>query len=165
MTRRLTKLALLTAIALILFVVEAQIPVPVPIPGLKIGLANIVTVYAVFALGPRDALYILLARCFLGSVFSGAMVTLLYSLGGGLLCWLAMLILRRVLTLRQIWVSGVVGALCHNLGQTLVAAAVLQTAAVLVYLPLLMLAGVFTGLFTGLCAQLLVNRIGGKTKP
>lgn len=78
--RRVTRLALLTAIALTIFMVEAQIPVAVPIPGVKLGLANIVTVYTVFALGAGDALLVLVSRVFLGAVFSGQMMTLLYSL-------------------------------------------------------------------------------------
>lgn len=159
---RITKMALLTAAALILFTVEAQLPTLVPIPGVKLGLANIITVYAMFALGPRDTLCILLVRVFLGSVFAGAMVTLLYALAGGLLCYLAMLVLRRVLTEGQIWVCGVVGAVCHNIGQMAVAIAVFQTLSVAVYLPLLMLSGMITGLFTGLCAQLLVRRLGNR---
>ena len=85
--RRLTRAALLTAIALTIFLAEAQLPPPVPIPGIKLGLANIVTVYAMFVLGPRDTLLILLSRIFLGAVFSGQMMTLLYSLGGGLLSY------------------------------------------------------------------------------
>ena len=158
-TKRITKAALLTACALILFTVEAQLPSPVPIPGIKLGLANIITVYAMFALGPADTLGILLARVFLGSVFSGQMSTLLYSLSGGLLCYLAMLGLRRILTEKQIWVCGVIGGVCHNIGQLLTAIAVFQSASVLIYLPLLMLSGILTGLFTGLCAQLLLGRL------
>ena len=159
MTKRITRMALLTAAALILFTVEAQIPAPVPVPGIKLGLANIITVYAMFALGPRDTLCILLARVFLGSVFSGAMVTLLYSLGGGLLCYLVMLPLRKILTEKQIWVCGVIGAVVHNIGQTLVAVAIFRSLAVAVYLPLLMLSGIVTGLFTGLTAQFLLHRL------
>ena len=64
--RRLTRAALLTAIALTIFLAEAQLPPPVPIPGIKLGLANIVTVYAMFVLGPRDTLLIHLSRIFLG---------------------------------------------------------------------------------------------------
>ena len=152
-------MALLTAAALILFTVEAQLPALVPIPGVKLGLANIITVYAMFSLGPRDTLSILLVRVFLGSVFSGAMSTLLYSLAGGMLCYCAMLVLRRVLTERQIWVCGVIGAVFHNIGQILAAAAIFRTTAVVVYLPLLMLSGIITGLFTGLCAQFLLQRL------
>ena len=158
-TRRITKMALLTAVALILFTVEAQIPAPVPIPGVKLGLANIITVYAMFALGPWDTLCILLVRVFLGSVFSGQMSTLLYSLSGGLLCYLAMLLLRKILTEKQIWVCGVIGAVFHNIGQMLMAIAVFQSLSVVFYFPLLMLSGIITGLFTGLCAQLLIRRL------
>ena len=157
--KHITKLALLTAVALIMFTVEAQLPAPVPIPGVKLGLANIITVYAMFALGPWDALGILLTRIFLGSIFSGAMVTLLYSLSGGLLCYLVMIPLRRILTLRQIWVCSIIGAVFHNIGQTLMAFCILQSAAVAIYLPLLMLSGIITGAFTGLCAQYLLHRL------
>ena len=155
--RRITQMALLTAIALTIFMAEAQIPVPIPIPGIKLGLANIVTVYAVFALGPGDALLILVARVFLGAVFSGQMSTLLYSAGGGLLCWLALCLLRRVLSRDQIWLCSPVAAIFHNLGQLLVAAGVMKTWAVLAYLPYLVMAGTAAGLFTGLCAQVLIR--------
>ena len=158
-TRRITLLALLTAIALTIFMIEAQLPVLVPIQGVKLGLANIITVYAVFVLGPGDALLILCARVFLGAVFSGQMMTLLYSMGGGLLSWLVMVLLRRLLTRDQIWLCSPVAAIFHNLGQLLVAAGVMKTWAVMAYLPYLLLSGIITGLFTGLCAQLLIRRL------
>ena len=152
-------MALLTAVALILFTVEAQIPSPVPVPGVKLGLANIITVYAMFRLGPRDTLLILLCRVVLGSVFSGQMMTLCYSLGGGLLCWLVMLVMRRVVTEKQIWVCSVVGAIAHNLGQLGVAIAITRTPLLVTYLPVLLLAGILCGLFTGLCAQFVLHRL------
>ena len=158
-TKKLTRMALLTAVALIIFMVEAQIPPPVPVPGVKLGLANIVTVYAMFALSPAQALAILVCRVFLGSVFSGQLMTLFYSLGGGLLCWCVMLLLRRVLTRKQIWVAGVFGAIVHNFGQILVASALTRTPALIVYLPVLTLSGILTGAFTGTAAQALVNRM------
>ena len=156
---RLTRMALLTAIALTIFMAEAQLPNPIPIPGVKLGLANIVTVYAMFVLGAGDALMILLARVFLGSVFSGQMMTLFYSLSGGLLCWLAMLVLRRLLTRRQIWVCSIIGGGCHNIGQLAAAILIARTPALVVYLPYLLPAGMAAGLFTGLCAQFLVARL------
>lgn len=158
-TRRITLLALLTAIALTIFMVEAQLPVLVPIQGVKLGLANIITVYAVFVLGPGDALLVLAARVFLGAVFSGQMMTLLYSMGGGLLAWLVMVLLRRLLTQRHIWLCSPVAAVGHNLGQLLAAAGVMKTWAVMAYLPYLILSGIITGLFTGLCAQFLIGRL------
>lgn len=158
-TRRITLLALLTAIALTIFMVEAQLPVLVPIQGVKLGLANIITVYAVFVLGPGDALLVLATRVFLGAVFSGQMMTLLYSMGGGLLAWLAMVLLRRLLAQRHIWLCSPVAAVGHNLGQLLTAAGVMKTWAVMAYLPYLLLSGIITGLFTGLCAQFLIGRL------
>lgn len=160
--KRLTKLALLTAVALILFVVEAQIPAPVPIPGVKLGLANIVTVYAMFRFGPRDTLLVLLTRVVLGSVFAGSVMALWFSLAGGLLCWAAMAALRKVLTERQLWVCGILGAMCHNLGQMAVCLAVYRSWAVAVYLPVLLLSGIVTGLLTGLTAQFLLKRLQGR---
>ncbi len=161
-TKRITKLALLTAVALILFTVEAQLPSPVPVPGVKLGLANIITVYAMFRFGPRDTLLVLLARILLGSIFAGAAVTLLFSLGGGLLCYLVMLLLRRILTDDQIWVCGVIGAVFHNIGQIAVCIAVYGTAAVVAYLPILLLSGIITGLFTGFAAQYLLKWLRGR---
>lgn len=158
-SRRITLLALLTAIALTIFLVEAQLPVLVPIQGVKLGLANIITVYAVFALGPWDALLVLFARVFLGAVFSGQMMTLLYSMGGGVLAWLAMAGLARLFTRRQLWLCSPVAAVFHNFGQLLVAAGVMKTWVVMAYLPYLLLSGILTGLFTGLCAQALMGRL------
>ena len=80
---RTTRLALLTAIALTIFLAEAQIPALTTVPGVKLGLANIATVYAVFVMGPGDALLVLSARVFLGAVFSGQIMTLIYSAAGG----------------------------------------------------------------------------------
>ena len=80
---RITRLALLTAIALTIFLAEAQLPALTAVPGVKLGLANIVTVYAMFALGPGDALLVLSGRVFLGAVFSGQPMTLIYSAAGG----------------------------------------------------------------------------------
>lgn len=158
-TKKLVRMALLTAVALIIFMVEAQIPPPVPIPGVKLGLANIVTVYAMFALSPGQALAILVCRVFLGSIFSGQMMTLFYSLGGGLLCWCVMLLLRRILTGKQIWVAGVFGAMVHNFGQLLVGIALTRTPGLIAYLPVLMVSGILTGAFTGAAAQALIGRL------
>lgn len=158
--RRITQAALLTAIALTIFMAEAQLPPLVPLPGVKLGLANIVTVYAMLMLGPGDTLLILLSRILLGAMFSGQMMTVLYSLGGGLLSYLVLLLLCRALDRNLLWACSPVSALFHNLGQLLVAAAVTKTWAVLAYLPYLVLSGLMTGLFTGVCAQLLVRRLG-----
>ncbi len=157
--KKLTRNALLTAIALTIFMVEAQIPPLVPIPGVKLGLANIVTVFALFAYKKQDALMILLVRVFLGSVFSGQMMTLLYSLAGGLLCFGVTIFMEKILTEKQIWVAGVVGAVFHNIGQLLVAIVITSTPSIAVYLPVLLVSGILAGLFTGLCAQFLYGKL------
>ena len=159
-TRRLTTMALLTAVALIIFTVEAQLPPLAPIPGIKLGLANIITVYAMFRLGPRDTLCILLCRIFMGSIFSGQMMTLFFSLSGGLLCYLVMLGMRKLVTEDQIWLCSAVGAVAHNVGQVLAAMWISGTASMIVYLPVLLISGVLAGLFTGFCAQFLLKRLG-----
>ena len=158
-TGRLTRLALLTAIALTIFMAEAQLPALTAVPGVKLGLANIVTVYVVFAMGPGDALLVLSARVFLGAVFSGQMMTLIYSAAGGLLSWCVLCLLGRLLTQRQIWLASPVAAVFHNIGQLLAAAAVMRSWAVMAWLPYLIIAGTAAGLFTGIAAQALIRRL------
>lgn len=155
---RIARLALLTAIALTIFMAEAQLPV-IPVPGVKLGLANIVTVYAMFSLGPGDALLVLSGRVFLGAVFSGQPMTLIYSAAGSLLSWCVLCLLRRLLAEEQIWLASPVAAIFHNLGQLLAAAAVLRSWAVMAYLPYLIIAAVIAGLFTGIAAQTLIKRL------
>ena len=150
---------MLAAAALIIFAIEAQIPVPVPIPGVKLGLANVITLFAMYKLGPKDALGILLTRIILGSVFAGTVVSFLFSLTGGIFCYLITLALHRVLSENKIWVVSVIGAVFHNIGQILAAMVVLKSAAVAAYLPFLLLSGIITGVFTGLVVQLVYKRL------
>ena len=153
-TKKMTLLALLAAIALTIFMIEAQIPSPVPIPGVKLGLANIVTVFTVFVLGPKEGAAVLAVRVFLGAVFAGNFSTILYSAAGGV-CAIA---LRKILTKKQLWVAGCLGAVAHSIGQMAMAIALTGTVSLAVYLPVMIVISILTGLFTGLCAQFLVNR-------
>ena len=157
-TRKLTQMALLTAIALTIFMVEAQIPALVPVPGVKLGLSNIVTVFAVFAMGPREAAAILFARVFLGAIFAGNFSTIFYSAAGGALAIVVTILLRKILTEKQLWVAGVMGAIAHSIGQMAMAIAITQTVGLVSYLPMMIIGSIITGLFTGLCAQFLLNR-------
>ena len=157
-TRKLTAMALLTAIALTIFVVEAQIPALVPIPGIKLGLSNIITVFAVFAFGSWEAALILAVRIFLGAVFAGNFSTILYSAAGGALAILATILLKRLLSMKQLWVAGCIGAIAHSIGQMAVAVLITQTPGLFIYLPVMIVCSIITGTFTGLCAQFLVNR-------
>ena len=158
-TKKLTAMALLTAVALIIFVVEAQIPALVPIPGIKLGLANIITVFAVFTFGSWEATLILAVRIFLGAVFAGNFSTILYSAAGGALAIGVTILLKRILTMKQLWVAGTLGAIAHSIGQVAMAALLVRTPELfLFYLPVLVICSILTGTFTGLCAQFLVNR-------
>lgn len=158
-TKDLTRMALLTAIALTIFMVELQLPGLAPVPGIKLGLSNIVTVWAVFTLGPGKAAAILFCRVFLGAVFSGQMSTILYSGAGGA-CAIAVTILaRKILTKKQIWIAGVLGSIAHCIGQMAMAVLLTSTPGLVAYLPYMILVGIFTGAFTGLCAQFLTERL------
>lgn len=157
--RRLTELALLSSLALIIFVIELHIPNPFPIPGVKLGLANIVTVYAVFRYRPSETALIVAVRLLLGAMFSGNPSALLYSAAGAVCCLLGMLVLRRFLPEKQIWLCSVIGAMLHNIGQISAAVFIMRSFAVIAYLPLLLVTGSLAGTFTGLCAQILLRRI------
>ena len=156
--KKLTVMAMLCAIALTIFMVEAQIPPLVPMPGVKMGLSNIVTVFAVFALGPGEAAAILFVRIFLGAVFAGNFSTIFYSAAGGACAILVTIGLRKILNKKQLWVAGCIGAIAHSIGQMAMAILLTGTPSLAVYLPIMIVCSIITGIFTGLCAQILVNR-------
>ena len=147
-TRQLALCAVLTALALGLSTLENLFPVTlvIPLPGVKLGLANIVTVFALYQLGPLPALCILAARCLLGSLFAGNASALLFSLLGGTLAMLVMLALSRL-------PAG------HNIGQMAAALITLGNTAVLGYLPFLLVVSLFTGALTGFVSALLLRAI------
>ena len=156
--KKLTLMGLLCAIALTIFMVEAQIPSPVPLPGVKLGLSNIVTVFAVFLLGSREGAAILFCRIFLGAVFAGNFSSVFYSATGGFCAICVTVLLKRILTGKQLWVAGCFGAMAHSVGQMAVAIVITGTPSIVIYLPAMLAISIVTGFFTGLCAQLLLNR-------
>ena len=157
-TKKLTSLGLLSAIALTIFMVEAQIPPLLPVPGVKLGLANIVTVFTVFVIGGKEGIAVLFVRIFLGAVFAGNFSTIFYSAAGGALAICATILLKKILSRKQLWVAGVTGAIAHSIGQMAMAIALTATPGLAVYLPVMIAISIVTGAFTGLCAQFLVNR-------
>lgn len=159
-TRQLTLCAVLTAMALALSYLENGFPMAlaVPIPGFKLGLANIVTLFALYALGPAQALLILIARCFLGALFAGNMNALIFSLLGGVTAMGVMIALSRIRRLSVYGVS-VGGAAAHNCGQVAAAVLTLGNAAPLYYLPILLGVSLLTGALTGLIAACLFRAL------
>ena len=157
-TKQLTLCAVLTALALAFSYLENFFPLSlaIPIPGIKLGLANIVTVFALYALGPAQALLILTGRCLLGAVFSGNMNALIFSLLGGFSAMLVMIFLRRLPKLSVYGVS-IGGAAAHNIGQMAAAVITLGSTMVLGYLPFLLAVSLFTGALTGFITALLLR--------
>ena len=157
--KRLAELSVLTAVSLIIFIVELQIPNPFPIPGIKLGLANIITVFAVYHYKAYEVAMIVGVRLVLGSIFGGNITALIYSALGAVLCLLGMLLLKRIIDEKHIWIASIFGAVLHNTGQIIAAVIVTQTVQIFAYYPFLLVSGCLAGLFTGLCAQLIMPRI------
>lgn len=156
-TKRLTLLAVLTAAALCVFVLEAQLPPLTPVPGIKLGLANIFTLFALYVLEAKSALALLLVRVVLGSLVTGQVSAMGYSLCGGLLSYLVLLLFYRRIPGKQLWALSILSALAHNLGQLLLASVVMGTFAIFWYAPMLFLAAMVTGAFTGLTTQMILK--------
>ena len=171
-TKKLVLTAILTTTALIIFIIEAQIPLPIPIPGVKLGLANVITLFALFYRGNNErnitgfstsnVFMILLCRIVLGALFTGRMIVLIYSFTGGVFAFIAQILIKRIVTKKQIWVCGAVGGVLHNVGQILAAVVITGTPAIVAYLPVLIISGILTGILTGFIAQIVVERLSGK---
>lgn len=156
-TKKLTALALLTTTAMILSYVESLLP-SVGVPGVKLGLANIAVIFALFRLDGKSALAVSLVRVFMVTMLFGSMSALLYSLAGAALSLGVMALLRRTDRFSTVGVS-VAGGVAHNAGQILMAMLLLGTARLAYYYPVLVISGVAGGIFTGLAAALLIRRV------
>ena len=156
-TKRLVLLAMLTAVAMILSYVESLLP-SVGIPGVKMGLANIAVIFALFRFGWKEAAVLSLVRVVLVSLLFGGVGAMLYSLAGAVLSLAVMALLRRIDRFSTVGVS-VAGGVAHNAGQILMAMLILQTKQLLGYLPVLAVSGIAGGVLTGLTAALLIRRI------
>lgn len=150
--KKLTLTAVLSGLALIIFVVEAQLP-PFWIPGIKLGLANVVTLAAILFGGNTVGAGVVIIRVTLGAVFCGTFISFLFSVCGAAAAYIIMCFLINRLDRKQIWVVSIFGAIFHSLGQIIAAYFVMENAHVLTLLPILIIASVITGLFTGICAQ------------
>ena len=134
-----------------------MLPPLVPIPGIKPGLANVVTLFLVMLSDRRGAFSVLIVRVALAAIFAGQAISLIYSLCGGLTALAAMCAASALLGGKPVWFISAVGAVFHNIGQ-ICAACVLMSRSVVVYLPYLMISGVVTGVITGLITQLIMKK-------
>jgi len=157
-THHLVYLALLVSLSLSLFLLEGLIPLPFLAPGAKLGLSNLITVIALYSLPhARDALLILCTRIILASFFGGGPTILLYSLSGGLLSFLTMVILKQSRAFSVLGVSAA-GGCFHNIGQLFIASAVMESPLLWNYLPILAPCGIFTGLLIGTISHWILDR-------
>ena len=158
--RQLTRCAMLTTLALVLSYMENFFPLAlaIPLPGIKLGLANVVTLFALYALGAPQAFAILLCRCLLGSLFAGNASALIFSLLGGL-CAMAVMCLTKRLRSLSIFGVSISGAAAHNCGQVAAAILTLGNTAPLYYLPVLLAVSLFTGALNGFLSALMFRAL------
>lgn len=151
--KRLTLSAVLASVAMGLSYVERFIPFQllIPLPGVKLGLANIVTMMALYFIGWKESLAILITRCVLGAVFGGSITSLCMSLAGGVLSLFVMMGAKHLRCLSVYGVS-ILGAAAHNLGQVIAASLLLYSRFAFGYLPFLLLTAIVSGSLTGLIA-------------
>ena len=152
-TRKLVFMALMVAIALAVYTLESQIPAPVPIPGVKLGLANVITLVTMVVIGKKEAAMVLCVRLILGSLFAGGFSAFLFSLAGGFAAYLVMCLLIHLFQRNRLWVVSVFAAIAHNFGQLMAAWVVTGTAEILYYGFALLASAIITGAFTGIAAM------------
>ena len=156
--KHLSTLALMIALAFAFSYLESLIPFNFGIPGIKLGIANLVVIVALYTLNYKDALFISIIRILLsGLAFSGPFA-MIYSLIGGLLSFFVMLVAKKSNKLSPIGVSAL-GGTVHNFGQILVAAVVMRTYRIIYYFPILMIVGLITGIVNGIIADIIIKRI------
>ena len=158
-TNKLCFMAVLTAIALTIFMIENQLPSPVPIPGIKLGLANIITLTAMAILGRKEAGAILAARIIMGAIFAGSPSTFIYSAAGGILAYIVMCVTIGLFKENQLWIVSALAAIAHNAGQLGACALIVKTPGIFAYAPILAASGVITGVFTGFAAIYLIRAV------
>lgn len=164
-TKELSLSALLIALALGLSYTERFIPLNllIPLPGVKLGLANVVTLFALYTMNKRQTAMILLIRCLMGSMFGGGITALAYSLTGGFLALLAMAAVKKLKFL-SVYGASVLGAAAHNIGQVLAAMTLLGSKYIISYLPLLLITGIFCGLTTGALSAGVLRALRGSQR-
>ena len=157
-TGKLTVMALTTALAMILSFIESQIPAFVAVPGVKVGLANIAVVFALYKLGWKEAVAVSLVRVVLVSMLFGSLASMFYSLAGAALSLIGMGLLKMSGKFTEIVVS-VAGGILHNIGQIAMACLILETDVLRYYLPFLLLSGTVAGVVIGVISAIMVKRI------
>ena len=160
-TSQLTICALLISMALVLSYMERFIPLQmlIPLPGIKLGLANIVIVFALYSLGTKEAYILSIARVLISGFMFGNVMAIAYSFAGGMLSLTIMYLLKKTKLLSVISIS-IAGGIAHNIGQIIIATMIVSNYSVMYYIPVLMVAGFITGTLIGIVAQEVFLRVG-----
>lgn len=156
--KTVSHIALLTSLALIFSYVEAIIPYNPAIPGIKLGIANVVTVIALYKFGWKDAACVSVLRIVLAGLLFNGVFGMLYSLAGALVSFIGMLLLKRSKVFSIVGVS-MAGGVLHNLGQLLVAAALIEDLRIFFYFPVLLFSGIVSGIAIGIAATLILKKL------
>ncbi len=161
--KRYAVIIILVTNAILISLLESFIPIPVPVPGVKLGLANIITLIAVVFLRPRDVLLVVTIRCIVVALLTRGVMMLAFSLSGGILSALVMIFLYKKLS-NHFSIKGisVAGAIVHNTAQISVAGFLLAESVILLYLPVLLISAVITGFITGTIGQIAISEIKEK---
>lgn len=157
---RIAYLSLLIALEFIFSYVEFLIPINLGVPGIKLGLANLVVIVAIYKLGEKEAFILSMLRIILVAFTFGNLASMLYSLAGGVLSFLVMAIVKKTGLFSVKGVS-VLGGVFHNIGQIGMAMMILETSQLIFYLPVLLAAGTIAGLVIGMMGAMVTERIGG----
>lgn len=155
-TKKFAILSIMIGLSLVLSYVDSLIPIVVTIPGIKLGLANIATIYVLYRLGIKEAIIVSILRVFLSALLFGTVVTLSYSIVGATLSLVIMIVFKRISSLHMITIS-ILGAVMHNMGQIGVAMFIMSTKEIIYYLPILVITGVISGIGVGLLAILVLK--------
>lgn len=159
-TKKVVFMSLLVAQAIILHIVEGMLPVPFITPGAKLGLTNIITVVSIYIFGFREALAIIVIRIVLCALFAGNIASFLFSITGGIFSLVVMYSTKQIGRDKvSIWGISILGAIFHSIGQIMVSAFLIHNMNIVIYLPVLLLAGVGTGLFVGLASKFMLTHL------
>ncbi|MDF2906521.1 MAG: putative rane protein [Herbinix sp.] len=157
-SKKIATYGLLVALAFILSYIESLFPVFIAIPGIKLGLANLVVITAIYKMGVKEAFVLSIIRIVLVGFTFGNPSTMMFSLVGGLLSWLLMVIFQKTKLFSTIGVS-IIGGIAHNIGQILVAILVVENIDIIYYLPVLLIFGVIMGALIGILATIIIKRL------
>lgn len=157
-TKKIALCGVLTALAMIFSYIESVIPVPIPVPGIKLGVANIAVITILYVLGVKEAIVINLLRIVLTSLLFGNVNSFLFSISGAALSLTIMIIMKKLDFFSCIGVS-VCGGVMHNIGQIIAAVFIMVSEAIVFYLPVLIVSGVFTGVVIGVVSGIVAKRV------